>query len=193
MIILNRAEINSVLFNANLERGLLRYLKIQDLFRRIDVSKNIEFQRLFNGYYRVRRGLDWQRKFYSIFQVARRDRLTFGEILARLQKKTGRAEASFGSKLMATIDPKMPVIDKFVLQNLGLRLPSVGAIDRLEKIVEIHKQIKLQMTSFLRTSNGKYLIQQFKKHFPDARITSIKMLDLVLWQTRLKKSIKKNG
>jgi hypothetical protein len=44
-----------------------------------------------------------------------------------LHRTTGRCEASFASKLSATIGPTMPVIDSVVLRNLNLRLPPSGS------------------------------------------------------------------
>jgi hypothetical protein len=38
--------------------------------------------------------------------------------------KYGKLEASFASKLLATIDPNLPVWDKHVLRNTGLKAPS---------------------------------------------------------------------
>lgn len=37
---------------------------------------------------------------------------------------------------------------------------------------------------FLKTENGKYLVEQFVREYPNAKISKIKMLDFVLWQTR---------
>jgi hypothetical protein len=44
-----------------------------------------------------------------------------------------------------------------------------------------------RLNSFLRTDDGKYLVTQFKARHPRSGLTPLKMLDLVLWQTRSKK------
>ncbi len=189
---LSKENIDTALSNPKLEEGLLRYLNIQKLFPAVNVSEDKDFQRYFNTFYKViKRSPEWYRQFYGAFQATRCDRVTLREILEILQNKTHRVEASFGSKLLATIDPSMPVIDSIVLKNLGLRLPYAQDVNRLEKIVKIQEQLKSLMTAYIRTSDGKYLIQQFKESFPYAKITKIKMLDLVLWQTRIKKHILK--
>lgn len=41
--------------------------------------------------------------------------------------------------------------------------------------------------------NGKYLVQRFRETYPDANVTEIKMLDLVLWQTRPSSSVNPTG
>lgn len=39
---------------------------------------------------------------------------------------------------------------------------------------------------FLTTDTGRYLVTRFRDEYPDANVTEVKMLDLVLWQTRTK-------
>ena len=108
----------------------------------------------------------------------------FSEVLDDLHKATNRYEASFASKLLATIDPSMPVIDSIVLRNLNLKLPASSSKDRLARICELHATMVISFNEFLSTENGKYLIQRFHAKYQEANVTEIKMLDLVLWQTR---------
>ena len=63
-------------------------------------------------------------------QVSKAQCINFPEALRALRERTGRLEASFASKLVATLDPNKPVIDKFVLSNFNLRLPYHGAANR---------------------------------------------------------------
>jgi hypothetical protein len=108
----------------------------------------------------------------------------FAEVLDSLHRTTGRFEASFASKLLATIDPNMPVIDSVVLRNLNLRLPASGSRQRIARIQEIHSRLVTCFKEFLTTEMGRYLVERFRDEYPAANITEIKMLDLVLWQTR---------
>ena len=52
-------------------------------------------------------------------EIAKRDELKFDVVLDLLHQETNRYEASFASKLIATINPSMPVIDSIVLKNLA--------------------------------------------------------------------------
>ena len=92
-------------------------------------------------------------------------------------------EASFASKLVATLDPSQPVIDAFVLQNLGLRLPAYGASNRAGRICEVHRTLVAAFSGFLANEAGNYLVTEFRRAYPGTGITEVKMLDLVLWQT----------
>lgn len=97
---------------------------------------------------------------------------------------TGRFEASFMSKLVATIHPLKPVIDSMVLENVGLALPVASAPDRLERICAIHETLESWFHAFLATELGRFLVRSFAEHYPDGQVTEVKMLDLVLWQMR---------
>jgi hypothetical protein len=89
---------------------------------------------------------------------------------------------------LATIDPDMPVIDSIVLRNLGLRLPASSSKQRLSRIEELHSSLVICFKEFLTTKIGRHLVRRFRDEYPDANITEIKMLDLVLWRTKPKRS-----
>ena len=97
---------------------------------------------------------------------------------------TGRIEASFASKLYATLHPNAPVIDTVVLENLGLRLQSATVPKRLDKVVNIHNCLTKTFANLLATEDGKYLVQSFRAAYPKASVTDEKALELVIWQIR---------
>jgi hypothetical protein len=120
----------------------------------------------------------------SLMGRAWRERLDFSAILGLLFQATKRYEASFSSKLVATVDPSKPVIDRVVLNNLRLRLPLSGAINREARICRIYSRLISVFSAYLSTEEGIYLISAFRRTYANANITEVKMLDLVLWQTR---------
>jgi len=88
-------------------------------------------------------------------------------------------------RLAASIDPDEPVIDSFVLKNLGLRLSRAGGIEaRLARIVELHDHIRQTFFGYLDTDMGRCLTRRFEESYPDRHLTQVKMLDLILWQAR---------
>jgi hypothetical protein len=98
--------------------------------------------------------------------------------------ETKALEASFTSKLVATVNPSKPVIDSVVLRNVGLKLPRYGHSERLAATVDVHTQLGQLYRRFLRGSDGAYLVKRFKATYPAVKLTKAKMLDFVLWQTR---------
>lgn len=170
-----------------IEIGLLKYTNIMSIVATDNYFyKNLDFRRKFNAFYRVRRSSEtWQPAFYEIMSKAHNLWLWFLEILTELHEKTGRYEASFASKLYATIHATAPVIDSVVLSNLWLVMPRSWDSDRLRKISEIYTEIGEIYSQFLKTENGRYLVTAFRKKYPDAKVTEEKMVDLVLWQIRI--------
>lgn len=182
MIDITKEQIDCALLRV--EEGLKKYLSLQNELGNLDVSKNREFQRRFNHFYKVRRNSDWQIQYYKLLEEHKNSSVTFSEVLSAIRENTERYEASFASKLVATIDPEQPIIDEFVLKNVGLKLPYPKAKNRESKLVEIHGLLLTRLKDFLKKENGKYLVREFKIKYPSAKITEIKMVDLVLWQTR---------
>jgi hypothetical protein len=181
---LTRAQIDKAL--PKVEKGLHQYLWIQSRIKdHHDFHSDPEFRRKYNHFYRIRRASPWQNVFYSLMARAKRERLQFWEVLKALRESTRRIEASFASKLLATINPNLPVIDSIVLKNLGMRLLTATEPDRISKVCEIHKRLSECFNDFLQSDNGRYLVAEFMNMYPNAKITETKMLDLVLWQTRV--------
>lgn len=180
---LTTAQIDAAL--PKVEVGLTQYLWLQS---QVAVSgsfpEDMGFRRRFNRFYRVRREAAWRDAFYRIMARAKRDQLQFQAVLDLLREATGRLEASFTSKMIATLQPSKPVIDSVVMRNLGMRLPPPTASDRVAKICKLHQRLEQMFTVFLHTEDGAYLVAAFNRMYPNAMITDEKKLDLVLWQTR---------
>jgi hypothetical protein len=165
--------------------GLRKYRCLQAALATTDVAHDRGFQTAFNAFYRVRRGAAWRIAFFALLQEEKSCPRSFAKVLRALHAATGRVEASFASKLAATVDPDKPVIDSFVLKNVGLRLPPPGAVEtRLARVEQLHERLERVYAEFLDTETGRYLAERFVESYPGRPVTRVKMLDLVLWQTR---------
>ncbi len=168
-----------------LRAALNQYVWLQEELRRQNVFLSREYQKAFNRFYRVRRGTAWQHVFYRVLEGAKSRPLSLPVVLRRLHAAQGRVEASFASKLVATVDPELPVIDSIVLKNLNISLPSTGSVDsRIEQVARLHEGMAAAFSSYLRTARGRRLVTAFRAKYPDVMVTETKMLDLVLWKTR---------
>jgi hypothetical protein len=181
-ISLTRAQIDTAL--PEVAKGLEQYLWLQKNRGNGDLQWNLEFRRRFNRFYRVRRNKEWQDKFYGLLESGKEKVVSFPEVFAALHRATGRHEASFASKLLATLDPRMPVIDSIVLKNLGMRLPAAGSKDRAARICQLHLSLSSCFIGYLATQDGRYLVNRFREKYLCGDVTEVKMLDFVLWQTR---------
>jgi hypothetical protein len=122
--------------------------------------------------------------YYEIMERAKTNTLGFREVLLELKKRTGRLEASFASKLIATLHPHQPVIDKFVLKYFRLRLPYPYEKERERKVVEIYEMLCRNYANFMSMPTARAICDRFEAKYPWAAITDLKKVDLVLWQTR---------
>ena len=181
---LDRQKIDAAL--PKVAPGLAKYLRIMEFVANVPAfHDDPEFRRSFNGFYRVRRSAQtWQPHFFALMDRARSQGFDFSRTLEELFAATGRIEASFASKLYATLHPNAPVIDSVVLENLGLKLPSAEDPNRQAKVVGIHDALARTFADLLATAEGKYLVAAFRAAYPNASVTDEKALDLVLWQIR---------
>jgi hypothetical protein len=149
-----------------------------------DVRTDERFQTRFNGFYRVRRGLSWRNEYFALLESAKVTGIEFSKALTEINRRTGRIEASFASKLVATLNPLTPVIDKFVLENFELRLPRWGLPDRESKTINLYRTFCDAYERLLSSTTGALIRELFDRYFPCSGITELKKIDLVLWQIR---------
>ncbi|WP_366923859.1 hypothetical protein MFMK1_000775 [Metallumcola ferriviriculae] len=167
------------------EPGLEKYLQIMKLLHKVDVSKDTQFRKKYNGFYRMRqRKAEFYKEYYLYMERNKSREVTFSEVLKHFYNKFERIEASFSSKLAATINPQLPVWDTFVLQNIGFKKPAYSSKNRLEKTIDIYSRIKHWYEAFMVTADAERLIELFDNRYKDVNVSDIKKVDLVLWQMR---------
>ena len=172
-----------------------RYQFVMNELRLRDVSKDRKYQRAFGGFYQIR--LKWYKKFYYVLEKSKHrkkaKRLTLKEVMRSLYRYNHSFEYSFASKLLHTVNPSNPVIDKKVLSCLGLRRPqrpnktlSKSDIDTLFNAYEAQYELVRKVYQlFLKKPEVKKLFIKFDARFPDlARIGEMKKIDLILWQLK---------
>jgi hypothetical protein len=169
---------------SRLQPGLDRYLWLQHHVRLRDVSTDEEFQRCFCRFYRVRRDFQWRPVYFGLLESSKVRGIDFPAALREINRRTHRIEASFASKLVATLDPTRPVIDQFVLHCFGLRLPTFGTVDREAKTVAVYDQLCAQYETFMHSPTAAIILERFEDQYPGSNVTPLKKLDLVLWQIR---------
>lgn len=90
--------------------SLEKYIAIIDRLHKVNVNEDKEFQKLYNGFYRVRqRKPDFYELYYDYLENNKCNEVTFEEVIKYIYDNTGRVEASFASKLVANINPNLPI------------------------------------------------------------------------------------
>lgn len=171
-----------------LELGLKKYQYIMNQFSTSEnFTEDYYFQTKFKGFYRVRRNQDFCDVYFKFLNDHKvNEAITFGETLNHIYSKMNRVEASFASKLVATINPNLPVWDKEVLRNIGSELNKnyVKDSDRINACIEKYEAMKDWYNEKLTSDNGKDFVEKFDNRYPNTNLTNLKKIDLILWQTR---------
>lgn len=169
---------------SSLERawGLSRYARIIHRLRSVDVSANAEYQKDFSRYFRIRRNSEWQRIFYTELERLKSVGAEFESVLNYLYEETGLVEASFASKLVATIDPIKPILDSKVLAYLGLRIGGPSPERRLSAAVQAYYCIVEWYEAYLVLPEAAENIKLFDSLLPGYTwVSDTKKIDFLLW------------
>ncbi len=169
--------------------GLDKYADIMEAAKWKDVSSDAAFQHAFNAFYRVRRNAEWRKCYYKLFERAKNEHYSFADVIGCLYVETGNIEASFSSKMIATIDPDKPIWDQYVLQNLGLELRGKNPRERVENAILIYDRIETWYGDYLATEEAQRNIAEFDRWLPSySWIPEIKKIDYLLWSRREEKT-----
>ena len=165
--------------------GFNKYKQIMERVRNTNVSSDKDFQRTFNSYYRIRRNEEWQTIFYDLFETIKDSEPSFEQIISGLYKNTGNIEASFSSKMLATINSDMPIWDRYDVHNLCLNVKGKTKEEQLRCTVDLYDQMVRWYSIFLDTPNGRECIEEFDRILPEYKwMSSVKKIDFYLWSIR---------
>lgn len=171
-----------------LKRGLEKYINIMETFHSVNCETNFTFQKSFNGFYRIRqRPESFYKILYSYLEASKTDQtICFEKVLDYFYQNTGKIEASFSSKILATIKPDKPIWDSEVLSRLDLKKPGyhLSKNDRLWNTKMTYSLIEDYYEHIVSSEMGKYMLNVFNKKIPNQNLSKIKKIDLILWQTR---------
>lgn len=154
--------------------GLYKYIEIIEKFKDVDVSSDRDFQKLFNGFFKIHsRSKEWYEGYYGFFQNHKNENLKYEDIInfcyntLELKGKEHPVEASFSSKMLAVINPDMPILDSQVMANMGL-----GEITGKESKDKL-KSAKKKYAEICRRYKA------FEKQYPDDYSSAIELFDTI--------------
>ena len=175
--------------------GLTAYCKTLRIFD-VDVSKDKNYQKNFTSYYRVRRDSKWLEKYYEFMEANKFNKDITFEIIIRylstLDHKVNKKvnangyapsiEASFASKMLATINPNYPIWDSIVVKSRGYKILAKNPEDKINEYIKFYNILTNDILNFINTSQGKECIRIFNNMFPDHKeISDVKKIDFYLW------------
>lgn len=169
-----------------IQAGIEKYQYLRQQLFVADVSTDRDFQRVFNGFFRMsRRTQAYYNDYYCYLQQHKETGISFAEVLTYLYLKHNRLEMSFASKMAAMVDPTFPIWDSVVTKgHFGITAPYVNTKNRLQKGIEKYDEYCRCYNTYMQSIVGKEKIAEFEKLFPGVDISDVKKLDFMLWQER---------
>jgi hypothetical protein len=176
------SDVNTAVKKA--EKGLEQYTQIISLLPKIDVSKDIAFQKEYKVFYKFM-FLDenFVTDYFSFLQENKNGSPDFIDTLKYFQEKYDKFFYSYVSKLLATIDPNLPVWDTPVCFLLNFKNPDSELSDKrkISKAKEIYELLAEWYNYFIPSEEGRKWINLFDNEYPNSNITSVKKIDLIIW------------
>ena len=167
-----------------IQSGIDKYIKVINHLHLCDVSKSMDYQKLYNGYYRMRqRKQDYYQIYFEYLEANKNKDINFVDVLTYINTATGRFEPSFASKLLATIDTDSPVWDSVVLKNLSIIPPRSCQKDRMYATVKTYMTLLEWYGNYFKTQNAVDVLNLFNSIYPQfaQSVTAVKKVEFALW------------
>lgn len=165
--------------------ALDKYKYIIEEKNNCNISTNHEYQKNFNKFFMIRRDEKWREIYYTYFEKMKNNtNISFEEIIKYMYSKTGNIEASYSSKMLAIINPNMPIWDQYIINNLELKVEGKTKKERLNNTICVYNEIIKKEKELLKRHDVKQSIKEFRNKYNDYELTDIKILDYLLWNNR---------
>lgn len=146
-------------------------------------------RRRFNAYYGVRRNASWRSIFYDRFENAKLSSLNssdlFEQTLMLIHEATGRVEASFVSKLVATLRPETPIIDSVLRGWLSKYTDSPAFGGSVATAHAYYQWLSDVMRNIATSQQAQEWFELFDDAFPGnghgETVSTTKKLDFLIW------------
>ena len=168
--------------------SLMQMINNQD----INVSTDREFQRLYKGYYFPGpQSHEFSNSYFQYMQEVRNQNPSFRDVIEHIYVFSNQVHYSFASKLLHTVDPQNPVLDKHIMRLLGFNLMERGnPTDRKNFYCNVFETVSNEYRSYENMPFMQEVINQFNELFPDYReISYSKKVDMLLFRLKNERSI----
>ena len=198
-------ESNSTEIVENIETESIEvYSFLKEQFEKSNVTGNYLFQFVYRNFYRLdNAGLTSQFKteYFKILEENRNNKIFhFDEILKRLynfpnRKGQNTLQFSFVTKMLNTIDNKMPIYDSEVAKMFSVSRPN--STDFEKKLDLYLEQLNVIQESYEQIINHNKLpnvSQRFDEKFKSHNLDEMKKLDFIFWSAgKIKKKYQNSG
>lgn len=180
------AAIAALVAAAEKGKGVPQYIS---LMSKVAAPLTPAFQKEFEDFYVMeRKTATWKSGFYGIFNgYMGKPVPSFSDVLDALAKDphtAGKVEKSFASKMLHTLDPELPIIDREVLKKLEMPGFSPYGVWTRKRAIDCHRALMDWYATALADPVAIDWIDAFDKAFPaySGTITPLKKIDFILWK-----------
>ena len=175
---------------------LPRYIELRRRLFAGDVAADEDFHALYRNYWQMnvaRLGDPFYFRYFALLESLKKNRAGFvGDIdatlreLALLTNTTERPslQFSFATKLLNTIDPRLPVYDSYVSQFFFfVAPPSNYSVDvRLSALLSFHAFLRAEYSRVIKEGLLTDAIARFREHFAiDSELCDERVIDMLIW------------
>jgi hypothetical protein len=186
--VIDITTVGEILEKPILAEGLEKYNYIMSRVQETNVSSDLDFQKVFRDFYQMRRFYSehFARHYFTLMeQLKDTENMTFEMAIERIKHIQGTYEMSFASKLLHTIEPLHPIWDSVVTQrHFAIKVPYASCKNREIACCMRYAEYEDKFYDYMASDEGRTIIEQFDKKFPDNKISDVKKIDFVLWQDR---------
>ena len=165
------------------KNDLLEYKTIMSLVQKENISENTTFRKSFDHFYVIRRNIEWRNKYYHFLENNKTNKnISFEEILKHLNSFNNWVEASYSSKMLATINDQKPIWDRLVLKSVNLKVPTGKKEIKLQKTIEMYDCLEKMYENYMGSEEASKCIAKFDSTFNEYKdISNVKKIDFLLW------------
>lgn len=170
-----------------------RLVRINSARQSPEIVSTKEYQSLFKGYYRLRRGARFCNPFFQLLRhhLEQKTKPTIKAVLLDMYDKTQERHLSFASKLISTVDDSEPIYDRNVATLLHIphgALPVEGWVDEAERRMDM---LKRRLNAIISSSDWAPHEAAFNKAFPQAiQFSPLRKADLLIWASYEKPAVR---
>ena len=147
------------------------------------INIKLDVEKIFQQRLAESMGLDKYR--FIMENIQNTDIPSFENIITYLYENIGNLEPSFASKMLATILPDKPIWDRYVVQNLQLKLEGKTKQEKLKHAVKLYEDMEQWYLNFLQTDKARECVEIFDRTLPDYQwLSEVKKVDCILWSIR---------
>lgn len=171
-----------------------RYLKTLDInsINSTNKEKFDEYQKNYDAFYKIRRDENWRKTYFDFLEKNKNNKnITFEKIITYLYNNAEgkNIEASFSSKMLATINQNKPIWDSHVLEYIFdedriKEYENKKNTEKLEEAIKIYKAIEEKYKEYLNDKKIKKVIKQLRKILKEEKLSDTKILDYIIWTQR---------